>query len=95
MRYQVDSQAVWDATASARSLIPRIQSEVSGLLSLLTSLEGSWSGEAATAFQGVVSEWRATQQQVEQSLTSIVEALDRAGTQYADAEAANTRLFGR
>jgi WXG100 family type VII secretion target len=94
-RYQVDSEAVLTATGAVRSSIGRIQSEVAGLHSQLTNLQGSWSGNAATAFQGVVTDWRATQQRVEESLAGINQALSQAGQQYAEIEAANARLFSR
>ncbi len=94
-RYQVDSEAVLSATGTVRASIGRIQAEVGGLHAQLTNLQGSWSGQAATAFQSVISEWRATQQRVEESLEGINQALTQAGQQYADIEQANARLFGR
>jgi early secretory antigenic target protein ESAT-6 len=93
--YQVDSEAVAAATTSARASVGRIQAEVSALHSQLTALQGSWTGQAATAFQGVVSEWRGVQERVEQSLTSIGQALGYAAQQYAEIEASNARLFLR
>ncbi|TAL43194.1 MAG: WXG100 family type VII secretion target [Salinibacterium sp.] len=94
-RYQVDSDAVLSATGAVRNSISRIQSEVAGLHGHLTNLEGSWTGQAATAFGGVVAEWKATQQRVEENLAALNQALVHAGQQYADIESANTRLFAR
>lgn len=94
-RYQVDSEAVLAATGAVRASIGRIQAEVAGLHGQLSDLQGSWTGQAATAFTGVVADWRATQQRVEESLASINLALAQAGRQYADIEAANARLFAR
>lgn len=94
-RYQVDSEAVMSATGAVRTTISRIESEVAGLHGQLTNLQSSWTGQAATAFNGVVGEWKATQQHVEQSLAAINHALTQAGQQYADIEAANARLFAR
>ena len=94
-RYQVDSEAVISATSAVRSTIGRLQAEVAALNGQLTSLQGSWSGQAATAFQAVVGDWRATQQRVEESLGTINTALAHAGQQYAEIEAANARLFAR
>lgn len=93
--YQVDSEAVHGAAAAARMSSDRIQSEVSGLLSQLTGLQSSWSGQAASAFQNVIADWRATQQRVTESLDLINTALARAGEQYAEIEHANAQLFGR
>jgi len=94
-RYQVDSEAVLSATGAVRSTISRLQSEVAGLNSQLTQLQSSWSGQAATAFGGVLSEWNSTQQRVDENLGAINQALTHAGQQYAEIEAANARLFAR
>jgi len=93
--YQVDSEAVLGATNAVRTTIGRIQAEVGGLHGQLLSLQGSWSGQAANAFQSVVTEWKATQQRVEESLDAISRALGQAGQHYAEIEAANARLFTR
>lgn len=94
-RYQVDSEAVLTATGAVRASIGRIQSEVAALHGQLTQLQGSWTGAAATAFSSVVTDWRGTQQRVEESLAAINQALTHAGQQYAEIEAANARLFTR
>ena len=92
-RYQVDSEAVFGATAAVTASVGRLRGEVTGLHGQLVQLQDSWTGPAATAFQGIVTEWTATQQRVEESLAAISRALAIAGQQYADAEAANARLF--
>ncbi|MHB1171138.1 MAG: WXG100 family type VII secretion target [Lacisediminihabitans sp.] len=92
-RYQVDSEAVLGATNAVRSSIARIQAEVGGLHGQLLGLQSSWSGQAASAFQSVVTEWKATQQRVEENLSLINQALARAGQHYAEIEASNARLF--
>ncbi len=94
-RYQVDSEAVLGATNAVRTSIGRIQAEVGGLHGQLISLQDSWSGQAASAFQAVVNEWKSTQQRVEESLDAISRALGQAGQHYAEIEAANARLFTR
>jgi WXG100 family type VII secretion target len=93
--YHVDAAQVSAATQTVQGTIGRIQAEVSSLLGQLTGLQSSWSGQAATAFQGAVADWRTTQQHVEQSLAHLNRALGIAATQYADAEQANARLFLR
>ena len=93
--FHVDSDAVLSATSSVRGAIGRIQAEVSGLHGQLVGLQGSWSGQAATAFQTVVTEWKGTQQRVEESLAAINHALTLAAQQYAEIESSNSRLFHR
>jgi WXG100 family type VII secretion target len=94
-RYQVDSDAVAAATGTVRAAMSRIQGEVSGLHGQLVGLQGSWTGQAAVGFQTVVTDWKTTQQRVEESLAAISVALDQAARQYADVEAANVALFRR
>jgi len=91
---RVDSQAVATAAHSATSSIARIQHEVQVLHAQLVSLEHSWQGPAATAFQSVVGQWHQTQQRVESELTALATALSRSAQHYADLEAATLRAFG-
>jgi WXG100 family type VII secretion target len=93
--YQVDSDAVLNATGMARASASRLQAEAAALHSHLLSLQGSWTGQAAAAFQTVVGDWKMTQQRIDESLASINSALALAGQQYAEIEMANTRLFAR
>ncbi len=93
--YHVDAAQVSAATQTVQGTIGRIQAEVASLLGQLTGLQSSWSGQAATAFQGAVADWRTTQLHVEQSLAQLNHALGVAAAQYADAEQANARLFLR
>lgn len=94
-RFHVDSDAVAAATSSVQAAAGRIQAEVSGLHGQLVNLQGSWTGQAAAAFQTAASDWRATQQRVEEGLAAINTALAHAGRQYAEIELQNARLFAR
>lgn len=92
-QYQVDADAVFTATTAIRASAARLQTEVSTLISQMTNLQSSWTGQAAMAFQAVVSDWHATQQRVEESLAALNQALTRAGQQYAETEQVNLRMF--
>jgi early secretory antigenic target protein ESAT-6 len=94
-RFQVDSDAVAAATGTVQAAIGRIQAEVAGLHGQLVNLEGSWTGQAAAAFQGVVADWKTTQHRVEEGLAAISAALAHAAQQYAEIEQQNARLFLR
>ncbi len=91
--FQVDSEAVLAHAAAARQTVGRIQGEVSALHAQLEQLQSPWRGGAASAFRGLVAEWRATQQRVEDNLATIGTALAQAGQQYAEIEQQNQRLF--
>jgi early secretory antigenic target protein ESAT-6 len=92
-RYQVDSDIVMGTTARVRATIETIQGDVAGLMRQLTELQSSWTGDASVAFQAIVSDWRATQQRVEESITMINSALGRAGSSYQEVERGNADLF--
>jgi 6 kDa early secretory antigenic target len=91
--FSVDSDAVLTTTAAIRGSIDRLEAESASLLAQLTSLQGSWTGTAATAFHGTAENWRATHQQLTAALADIGQALAVAGRQYADVEHASTGLF--
>lgn len=92
-RYTVDSEAVIGAAGAISGTVARLQSDAGSLHSQLDALQGSWSGQAAIAFQGVVAQWRTAQSGLEQALAGIDRALRTASQQYAEIELANARLF--
>ena len=89
--FQVDSDAVLASTAAIRGTIERVQAESAAMLAQLTQLQSS--GGAATAFQGVIEQWRGTQRTVEETLNGINQALGAAGRQYAETEQFTAGLF--
>ncbi len=71
---------------------------MSGLHARLIDLQGSWTGQAATAFQGFGRDrlGRATQAAGwRRASNRINTALTHAGQHYADIEAQNMRMFAR
>ncbi len=95
MRYHVDSEAVLAATTTARSTIARVQGDIQSLTSQLHALHASWGGQAATAFQQVLGEWKTTHAHVEAQLVGLTETLTQVAHHYAELEAQNARLFLR
>ncbi|MFN8085722.1 MULTISPECIES: WXG100 family type VII secretion target [unclassified Microbacterium] len=91
--FSVDSDAVLTATGAIRATADRLQGETAAMLGQLTQLQGSWTGAAAIAFQGVIDRWRLTQRELEAALGDIGTALSHAGSQYAQTEAAASGLF--
>jgi len=91
----VDSDILAARSAEVRGTIERLQADVNAMQASLVSLGESWQGQAAANFQLLITDWRATQARVEESLASINQGLAYASAQYADTEAANTALFLR
>ena len=67
--FNVDTDSLAAKSSQVQGTIGRLQAEVNSMQAGLRELEGLWTGQAATNFQQLILQWRATQQQVEESLT--------------------------
>lgn len=94
-RFEVDSTQVAKAGTAVQASATAISAEVDGMMRHLVELQANWKGSAATSFQQVVADWRATQGRVHDALEEIRRALSAAGQQYADAENTAVRMFTR
>lgn len=93
--FQIDTGDLMAKSGTVEATLSRIQSDVNSMEGQLRQLQETWKGSAAVAFQGVLTQWRATQVQVEQSLQSVRQAMAAASTHYEEVESANTRIFAR
>jgi len=93
VQFNVNSDDLALKSTAVRGSVDRIRLEVDAMQRNLQDLQSTWTGAAASNFQGLLMEWRATQMKVEASLESINSALSMAAVQYAQAEEANTRMF--
>lgn len=91
--FHVDTDSLAAKSADVQNTVARLQAEVNAMQAGLRSLESEWQGQASTNFQQLVTDWRATQAKVEESLVSINQALSVATDQYAQAELNNARMF--
>lgn len=94
-QFEVDSARVAQASTAVTTSVGSITAEVDRMMHNLLDLQNSWRGQASTQFQGLIADWRATQERVRQSLEEISAALGTAGQQYAEVEQANARMFTR
>ncbi len=92
-QFQVDTDRIAAAAGDVARISAEIEGQVAVMMARLTGLQDAWTGSASAQFQGVVGQWRGTQQQVRSSLDAIGQVLGAAGTQYAEAEAQAVRLF--
>jgi early secretory antigenic target protein ESAT-6 len=92
-QFTVDTERIAAASGDIARLSADIEGQVGIMMHRLTALQEAWTGSASAQFQGVVTQWRGTQQQVRTSLDSIGQVLGAAGVQYAEAEAQATRMF--
>ncbi|WP_022873605.1 WXG100 family type VII secretion target [Nesterenkonia alba] len=93
--FQIDTGDLLAKSQNVEATLSRIQSDVNSMEAQLRQLQETWKGSASVAFQDVLTQWRATQAQVEQSLASVRQAMAAASSQYEETEMANTRMFGQ
>jgi WXG100 family type VII secretion target len=91
--FNVNTDSLAAKSADVQNTIARLQAEVNAMQSGLRSLESEWQGQASQNFQQLVTDWRVTQLKVEESLSSINQALAVATEQYSQAELSNARMF--
>lgn len=91
--FEVDSERVIATSQTAARSVETLSGETDALMAQLNSLADSWKGGASQNFQAVAKEWEGVQRQVHESLGNIRDALQAAGTQYADVEDSNMRMF--
>ncbi|MFQ6171656.1 WXG100 family type VII secretion target [Oryzobacter sp. R7] len=92
-QFQVDTDRIAAAAGDVARISAEIEGQVAVMMARLTGLQDAWTGSASAQFQGVVGQWRGTQQQVRTSLDAIGQVLGVAGVQYAEAEAQAVRMF--
>lgn len=92
-QFQVDTDRISAASADIARISGDIEAQVQAMKARLDGLQDAWRGSAATQFAGVVAQWQGTQRQVRESLDSIGQVLRQAGANYAETEAAATRMF--
>ena len=90
---QIDTDELLAKSRQVETSVGRLQTEVNTMESHLRQLEGTWKGQASENFQTLLSEWRAVQARVEESLSSIREAMSQAATQYLNTETSNASMF--
>jgi 6 kDa early secretory antigenic target len=94
-RYEVDSAQVAQAGVAVQASAQQISTQVDSMMRHLLDLQNSWRGQAASSFQHVITDWRATQERVKLSLDEIQHALTLASQQYAQAEDSAARMFAQ
>lgn len=91
--FTVDTDAVGAAQSAALATMERLQADSAALMTQLTQLQSSWTGQASAAFQSCSEQWRGAQMHVEQVLGSIGAALGSAASGYAEADQYSASLF--
>lgn len=72
-----------------------IESRLAQLTSAMADLAGSWTGQAAAAFQDLYQGWDKTARQVKDALEGIGRSLNKAGSDYDSLEQSLVSQFNR
>ncbi len=94
-RFEVDTEEVSKAGTAASKSAAAINTEVANMFKILLALQEAWRGSASNAFTELSAQWRITQQQVEDNLQQISNALASSARQYGDVEQSTTTMFNR
>ncbi len=81
------------ATAVARQ-VSELEAQLSTLSKDMSALATTWTGQAASSFQGLYAGWNKQATMIQKTLNDIGLSLKGAGSRYADAEAANISSMG-
>lgn len=90
---QVDTQQIDAGVADLERRVTALMAEISSMNRAVETLLGSWHGAAAAGFAQAAQAWQGTQRQVTDNLGIMRQSLARAGSQYAEVEAANAAMF--
>ncbi len=94
MPFTVDTDRLATTSADITRIAGDIESSVAQMMSRIQSLEGTgWSGGAHAQFQTVVTQWRALQTQVRESLEAVGQLTGKASSSYQSTEDHVRSLF--
>ncbi len=91
--FQVDCESLAQSASAVGASINAIRDAVNGMYANLQQLQSVWTGPASVQFASTAQQWRAAQQQMEQSLQAIQLAMQQASNVYLDAENQAAALF--
>lgn len=84
--FTVNTESIAGSASDISRISEEVESSVSAMMTRLTQLQSEWTGSASGSFQELVTEWRATQRTVKESLDEISRVLREAGQTYSTTE---------
>ncbi|MGO1165228.1 MAG: WXG100 family type VII secretion target [Janibacter sp.] len=85
-QFTVNTESIAGSATDISRISEEVESSVSQMMTRLTQLQSEWTGAASGSFQELLSDWRATQRQVKESLDDISRVLGEAGQTYSTTE---------
>lgn len=93
--FTVNTERIAGSASDISQISEEVESSVAAMMARLTQLQSDWTGAASGSFQELVSDWRATQRTVKESLDDISRVLAEAGQTYAATEDGVRASMGR
>jgi WXG100 family type VII secretion target len=93
MWFEVDTGELARARGAVGACAAQVAADVDQLGRHLAELGASWQGEAAGAFEAVMTRWEAVHEQVRSALGDVGYALEVTGRAYDEAEGSARGLF--
>lgn len=90
---QVTPDSVQAAGRQIQMISGQIEELITQLRATATNVQSEWKGAASGAFESAMGDWNVAANRIHEAATTIGIATQTAGTNYADTESANTRMF--
>lgn len=92
-QFMVGTDAVQAAGNKIQSLSQQIEDLITTCMQTAEGVKDNWTGQANTAFEGAMTEWRQAAMNVREASGQIGKATMTASSNYVDTEQANTSMF--
>lgn len=93
-QFNVTTEAVQAAGQKIQALSEEIENLIGQLQQTALSVHGEWTGQANSAFENAMTEWRSAAMNIRQAANQIGQATLRAGSNYAETETSITSMYG-
>ena len=93
--FTVNTERIAGSASDIAQISEEVETSVAAMMTRLTQLQSEWTGSASGSFQDLVTDWRATQRTVKESLDDIGRVLAEAGQTYASTEDGVRASMGR
>jgi len=92
--FSVDLEALLAGVDQMSAFHAKLEQALASVDSSVSALGRSWHGDAAAAQDGAQHQWNQGAQQLREALAQLRDIVEQAHTNYSDAAATNTRMWG-
>ena len=85
--FEAQSGQIQSASTHVREVRDQVMAQINQLQAAVEQLSGSWGGDAARAFDGLMQRWNTQEIALRTALSDIADQLDHSNTTYMSTEA--------